>query len=440
MREIKQTTKSAWLLCMGLLGVSPAWSFTFDPGVGVGFEYTDNARLDADNEEDDLILLGFVGASLDASSGSLQATGNASLVYQDFTDNTFSDKFYWNSDLTLGFESIKNRLNWVAQNRFAQRKVDTDANNTPSNTQDTNVFSFGPILVWPMTGRQTLTLNPTYRNFYYETTNADNEQYALAANWAYNVRPTFQFGLSASVTQSEYDNEQSNPDRLSSTVQFVSSGTRSRSRYIFSAGATNVKRDNFENQSGFAGSADWAQNLTGISDIRLYLATSLTDASNDAYQSGINPIQGNVDNVQVNGDVFRDQLGRVEYTRNSPALKSKLWVEARDLDYKESLLDRTVYEFGLDLARPVTARAQAGLYASYNRTERNDVSLTDDIYTTGGDLRYQLARKMNAVFNLQYRTRDSDLASDDYQEVSAFIGIVYGYGNLARTRPSSTAQ
>lgn len=432
MLTLRSRTLAKLVIGTCIFGAASTSYAVFDPGVGIGVQYTDNAGLTNDNEQDDIILIGYAGFSYDESTGPFSVNTVASLVYEEYTDNTFSDQYYWDVDANAVWDQIRNRLSWVAQNRFSQRKVDALTADTPDNNQDTNIFSFGPNLTVPLTGRQTMAFSPAYRRFYYEDTNTDNDEYSLTANWDYQLKPSIQIGLLGNVAKTEFDDQQRNPDLVSSSLQAVLNGTRASSQYQLAAGVDYVQRDNVDDQDGFRGSLDWMRNLTGISDIRLFLATRLTDASNDAFDANNNQNRGNLNNVQVNGDVFRDDIIRTQYSRNGSTLQSQLWVELRQLDYKESPNDREIIEVGLDLKRPVSPRVRAGVYGLYNRTEETDIDRTDDQYVAGGDLTFQMSAKLRALVNLQYQTKDSDNPLDEYDEFSGFIGLIYGFGNVSR--------
>lgn len=422
------------LAAAGMLGTGTTLAATFEPGVGAGFEYTDNAALTSSNEDDDLILLGYLGGKLDYGTGPLKASGTASLIYQDYTDNTFSDQYYWNADAGITWQQFRQRLDWVVRDRFTQREVDSLAPNTPSNSQDTNIFSFGPNITLPITGRQQLLISPAYRRYYYETSNTDNDEYSLSMAWLHNLRPDLQAGLNGNVSKTEFDNDQVNPNFLSSTLQLVVTGKLARSQYTLAAGADYIQRDDVEDQDGFAGSLDWLTNITGVSSVRLYTATSLTDASTDAYDAATNPGRGNVDNVQVDGDVFQDTILRSEYQRNSPSLTTLLWGELRDLDYKTSPNDREIQGLGFDLIRPVSQRVSTGLHGSFDRVKQTDIDRTNKTYVIGGDMTYRFTGKLRALFSLQYQNRDSNNDPEEYTELLGFVGLVYGYGHVERTR------
>jgi uncharacterized protein (PEP-CTERM system associated) len=101
----ESTPKLAGMLLLGGMSLhTPAALALFEPGAGVALEYTDNAALTPDNEKDDVIALGYVGATIDQSSGPLKLNASTSLTYEHYTDNTFSDQHYFDLSATGGWE------------------------------------------------------------------------------------------------------------------------------------------------------------------------------------------------------------------------------------------------------------------------------------------------------------------------------------------------
>ena len=171
----------------------------FLPGVGVGLEYTDNAALTADNPVDDLIAVGYIGARLADNNGPVRADITASLNHHRYTRDTFEDQRYFNLGATVGWAMIRDRFDWFLNNFYNQRPVNSTDPNTPDNIQDSNILTFGAEMILPLTARQTFTLRPEYRNFYYETQNTDNQQYSLAAGWNYALNRLTYVGLNGSI-------------------------------------------------------------------------------------------------------------------------------------------------------------------------------------------------------------------------------------------------
>jgi hypothetical protein len=272
------------LLAVLLVGSPLVTALEIVPGVGTGLLYTDNTRLTANDEENDLIVVGYVGAKIDQNSGAFRLNAEADLIHLHYTRDTFSDQDYPGLRLTGGYEQIRDRLDWQVQDYFTQTLVDSDDGVTPFNIQNTNVFTFGPSIRFPISGRQTVTVNPQYRNFYYEdvgdNNQGDNQQYALSANWFYGMYPTMGVSLNGGVTKVVYDGGGGARDYIRSTAPAGPSGKRARSVYSLNLGGTHINRDNSGSTSGFAGNLTWLYNLTGHSSARIYLSSDLTDSGN----------------------------------------------------------------------------------------------------------------------------------------------------------------
>ena len=98
---------------------------------GVGMEYTNNAALVSENEDDDLVVIVGVGAKIDADSGPFNFTADTSFRNEHYTQSTFSDEQYVSLDATAGWEMIKDRVDWTLQDFFSQQTINSFDPNTP---------------------------------------------------------------------------------------------------------------------------------------------------------------------------------------------------------------------------------------------------------------------------------------------------------------------
>jgi hypothetical protein len=403
-----------------------------EPGVGAGLEYTDNAALTPNNEDDDLIAIGYVGARLEEYTGPLDVSATTSLSYNHYTQNTFNNQHYFRLGADANWQMIRDRFEWALQDYYTQRSVNSLDADTPDNTQDTNVFTFGPNIYLPLSGRHRLTVRPSYRNFYYEESDTDNQQYALQTTWIYRMYRTLNVGLGGGVTRVEYDDERRNPNYTSSNIHLELSGRRVRSEYNINLGATHIDREKTDNVEGFTGNLTWRVDLTGRSGVTAYVGSALRDTSVGLLNSEVRPEEGDFSNEQISGDVLRDSTIRVTYARKGATLNTDIWGELRELDYKESDQDRDIQSVGVDLDHRVSALVTSGIYANYSRVKETDVDRTDKRYRVGGRLSYRLARKLRTVLDIGYRKKDSTLETAEYTELSGLVSLVYGFGEVPR--------
>ena len=416
----------------GLLALNnPVYALQVEPGAAAGLEYTNNAALTPNHEDDDWIATSSLGVRINQSDGPITSNTNASLAYENYINNTYGNKYYFNLNSTNVWEMIRNRFDWNIEDFYSQTPVDSINADTPANIQNTNVFSLGPNIYFPISGRQKLTLSPLYQNYSYGDTDTDNQQYGMDANWLYQLYPTTRVGIDGGMTKVKYANSDKNPDYTIDTVNGIISVTRARSEYTLNAGGTYIRRDVLDNASGLTGNLTWLYKLTGHSSARLYLASELTDTSAGYYDSQVNPDNGSYSNEQASSDVLRNNVGRLTLERQSSTLSARVWGEYRDLDYKVAPDDRKVQEFGTALDYHISPLLTTGLYGEYNRTKQTSDSRLDKQYAIGGNVGYRLTRKLQTVFGLHYRNEDSTLASAEYSEFGAFIRLVYGLGYLS---------
>jgi len=410
----------------------------FDVGVGAGAEYTNNVGLSAVDPVEDLIVVGYLGAKLVEDTGPVQADVTATVNHQRYTNDSFSDQRYFNLAAAVDWEMVKNRFDWQLNNLYAQRPINNTDPNTPDNIQDSNVFTFGANIFYPISGRQSFTLFPQYKNFYYEIQNADNQQGSLAASWSYQANSVTNVGLNASVRAVDYNLDVIDDVSFTEVFFFVA-GTHARSNFNTNLGTVYVNRSNGQSTEEFSGSFNWLVNLTGRSSFRTFFSTGLTDGGNASLRATVDPGEGNPLDIQITPDVIRNQVITLGYTREDVTLKSGITASLRNLNYSESPNDRKIKQLNATFNYPVTALLVSGLFAGYNNTELTDTKRIDESYTVGGNLKYQISRSIKSDFVLRYRNRESTDINRDYSEWSAFISLTYGFGQPRRPGRSGGA-
>lgn len=408
----------------------------FQPGVGIGVEYTDNARLEPDNEVDDLITIGYVGARISEDKGPLTYDATTLFNNVSYTQDTYPDQHQLYLVVGADWVMIKDRFDWFLRNNLSQRTVNTLAANTPDNLQDTNVFNFGANIRFPITARQSFSLIPSFSQFYYEVQVTDNKQYVLAANWNYLMSRLNNVGLNLSARKVDYTETDifgnTITDNIFTNLAFIFSGQRLRSVYAINLGATNVKRDSGEEATGFAGSIDWSGTISSRSTFSTLVATDLTDSSRVSQSLTENPANGNPADVQITTDVIRNSIFNLAYLRDDASLHSRIWGEFRKLTYSDTPADRVIRTYGINVSYPMTQLLASGAYINYNRTRQLDTNRLDQYYIAGGNLKYNFARNLYSSFDIKYRFKQSTQPLAIYNEFSVFASLVYGFGDVQR--------
>jgi hypothetical protein len=422
------------ILAVGISGLCPvAHALEFEPGIGAGLAYSDNVDLVHDNEEDDIVAIGYLGARLSEDSGPLRFDAGSAITYQKYLDDTVGDQTYFNLRSSAEWEQIRGRLYWNVSDYFTQRKEDSLEADRTSNLQNTNVFTLGPSMQFRPSEAHSVNVNSQYRKFYYQNSPTDNQQLSLSASWLYQMRPTLQTGLDGGVNAVYYNDEHRNPNTVSSNIHAVLSGTGARSSYTLNFGATHVSRDKFDSVSGFTGDATWSRELTGHSSLRLYLASGLTNTSNSLLNLQNNPDNGSFDNEQISGDVIRNNNMSIVYRRTGDRLNTTIRGQVQDIDYQESPDDRRVYSLDAGIDYRVTPVIDSSVEGFYRYTNEDETDRTDKEYRVTGSISYHLSRDLRSEFAVRYRNKSSDLNTAEYNETAVFIGLIWGHGSVPHT-------
>ena len=428
---LRQRNYFVYIAIAGFIFCSKTFAaVVFEPGVGIGVEYTDNATLVQENKVEDLILTSYVGGRASENEGSLRYDVSTTFNKYNYTQDSYVDQRYLNLGAVADWEMIKDRFNWTLSNYFSQAPVLSLVSNTPDNLQDTNVFSFGANILFPISARQNFSLIPLFTQYYYEVLLTDNKQYSLAANWNYQMSRLTNVGFNLSLREINYTEidilGRAPEDTTFTNMAIIFNGQRSRSVFTADLGATNVKRENGQETTGFAGYLNWLANLSSRSSFETLVSTDLTDASTVAAS-----VAG--EGVQVTADVIRNSIINLAYLREDASLSTSIFARYNKLKYSDNTsLDRIIRDFGLQFSHPVTQLLSSGAYINYNRTKQIEDDRLDKRFIVGGNLTYNFSRKIHGLFDLKYRKKESTFAPENYDEFSVFVSLVYGFGDVSR--------
>lgn len=407
----------------------------FEPGVGIGLEYTDNAELSPDTVVEDLIAVTYVGGRVSDNEGPLNYNVSALFNKNNYTRDTFEDQRYFNLAARVDWAMIKDRFGWFLSDNFSQRSIVSSNSNTPTNQQDSNIFTFGANVQLLKSARHSISLVPMFSQYYFEVLSTDNKQYSLAANWNYQMFRRTNVGLNLNARKINYTES----DLFGRTIEntaFTSYGftfnhQQRRSNFSGRLGATNVERENGESATGFSGFLNWLADLSSRSTFEVLVSSDLTDASSVAFSDAGG-------DVQITADVIRNSIGSLAYTRKDALLNTRIFARYHKLTYSDSPLDRVIHAFGASVDYPLTPLLSTGASVRYTRTQHIDIARLDQFYTAGTNLKYRFTRKWNGFLDLKYRMKESSVASQNYDEASVFVSLVYGFGSVQR--PSRTGE
>jgi hypothetical protein len=394
--------------------------------VGINARYTDNATLASANEKDEIITSTRVSGTITENEGPITGNANASLSYIDYLDDTFGEQTYLRLGGSARWVQIRNVLSWTFNDFYSQTQVNSLGGNTPSNTEDLNAANLsGQLTLRPAT-RHTVSVTPSFSDYYYEKSANDNQQTSISAAWAYQFRPTISMTLAGGYRETVYDSSTTNNDFSSTNLDFGVTVQRARANYSASIGATKVDRDSGTDSDGLSASFSASYKFTDRSRVNASVSTDITDTSRIYLASSLDPNAGNFANVQTTSAVVRNSIARVAYTRDSVNTTFSTWVELRKLEYEQSATsDREVQEVGASLGRKLSPRVSASVNGSYVATDLQSATDTDKYYRANAQLGYSLSRKLSASAGARFQRRDTGNSLSEYDELGFFAGIGY---------------
>ena len=351
-----------------------ACAVLFEPGIGLGLEYTDNATLSPDATVEDLITVGYVGARLSENEGPLKYDVSAAFNKHNYVRDTYEDQRYFNLGARADWEMIRERFNWFLSNRYSQRSGYFYLTLIlPIIYRIVMLLPLVLIFRFPVSARQSFSLVPMFSQYYYEVLSTDNKQYSLAANWNYQMFRLTNVGLSLSTRTINYTETdllgQSIEDTTFTTLGFTFNGQRLHSSFAGSLGSTNVSRENGDETTGFSGFLNWVADLSSRSKFNTLISTDLTDTSTVSSALAEDPTIGNPNDVQITADVVRNRIISLAYLREDGSLKSSISANYSELEYSESPLDRINRGLRAQLNYPITQLLSGGTYVNYRSYE-----------------------------------------------------------------------
>ena len=408
----------------------------FEPGIGVGAEFTDNARLTPANTVNDVITVGYIGGRVSEDEGALIYDAAATSNNTSYMQDTFPDQRYFNVSATADWAMIREHFNWFLKESYSQRTINAFNSNTPNNLQNSNVFIFGANIRHRVFTRQNFSITPMFSQYYYEALPTDNKQASLSANWTYEMFRLTSVGFNISARTINYTERNelglSIDDTTFTNAAFVFNGQRLRSVFSANLGATNVKRKNGQETTAFAGFFNWVGELSSRSKLETRISTDLTDTGRVGFTLAGNPDGGNGDGVQITTDVIRNSFFYMAYLREDATFKTDISIRFRKVKYSDSPLDRIIRGAGVRFSYPVSPLLSSGAYVNYNRVRQLDTDRLDKRLTIGADLNYIFSRKVHGILDVKYRQKESTFEPENYDEYSVFVSLVYGFGGVNR--------
>jgi len=217
----------AVLAVLAVAAAPAAAAPVFDYTLGLGIEHDDNINLSATDPIGQTVLMPTLGFSVDQKGSTLQATAAGTIEYDDYLGGAFADRTRSELAARVDWSAIPERLDFSVEDYLGVEPIDVLTPNTPSNLQQTNVFSAGPTLRFrlgePLRGEADLRFVDSRAD---ETPEFNSRRGIFALRAIRDTSATSSLSANAQVQSVRFDEEAQQPDyrRLDAFVGWQSRG------------------------------------------------------------------------------------------------------------------------------------------------------------------------------------------------------------------------
>lgn len=431
----KHRTRFAIPAMLALASISTPAAAQFTYTVYAGAAWSDNITLANDGETvGQAALIPGLDFSWNREGADLEAHVTGNLEYHYYPDSSFDSQ---TQVLMSGqaFWTLAPRRFGIAIADYASvQPVNRLANDTPSNQQQTNVFSLSPVLRFRLGELLLGRVELRHVISTAEQTQAfDSRRTRLALALTRELDATSQLSFNVAAGRVDLDHNERAPDYTRQDVFVGYHNSVAHLELSAALGGTRIffDRTGLPSQSGTLArlGLDWhlsTHNTLGLSGRR-----QLGDAVENMM---LGPPGTDLDNpggittgsAVINGQVFVERAIELAWTYQGQRAGFSITPHYRTIDYVNlSRLDRTAR--GAYLTFDMRVRPNLTLAAStswedfrYDTLDRQDKASMGMI-----GIRYQRNRHWSWRANLSYRHRSSTTVGANYHETRLYVGVSY---------------
>jgi hypothetical protein len=410
----------------------------FAYGADVGFGATDNiAELATPKRSEEIAEVGVQFAGLEQSAR-LQAVVAGDLEHLNFLRGTFSPEILGNFSGLASYAVVPEYLRWTLQDNFGQGMIDPFLSGAPSNRENVNIVSTGPIATFPLGEQTLLTLTGNYARTTYQVSPLDNNAYSGGISLARLISQGSRVSVNVQSTRYDYQNPLNpNYDQREAYLRYDVRGARTR--LWVDAGYQEV-RGSQVNAKGFLGRFNATRTLAA--DSFLTLTAGREDSNSAAFLA---------QNQNVSGIGLEATPGRQTSSPFTNEYVTGSWTLTRrrtTLDFiatrfkqvypDQTNLNQTLSSGSARVTRVLYPTWSIGLYADYSKVLFEQQPGNYKVLHGGAEMRWRMGRKFSLRLLYDHYKRDGDVALYSYSENRVWLRLQYGDPTALQARMTAT--
>ncbi len=254
--------------------------------------------------------------------------------YDDYVENAvFQDRGYFQGAGNLLWRVLPGRLNYTVQNVFRQTLIISSQNDTPNNTQNTNVFATGPDIILGTPATNSIEVGTRYIRNTYEVLPTNSTQYLSTIRFIHKSSPNRAYSANLEVWDINYDNKRLIDSRVFNYILQIDRANPTGNLSI-GLGYSVLKREGFKDTSGPLGRITMTRQINSSNAVDLSFISQFSDAG-QYFLGNAQLGRGNQVGDVAPGAILYLQTLRFGYNRNNVFGSQILTLARSEYKYKE---------------------------------------------------------------------------------------------------------
>ena len=418
----------------------PTQAAEFDFGVGLSAAYESNINRVETDPQSEIIesLLG--GIFFRENTGDLTTRVQALAIRRHFSRGT-------NADDTLGFLDGRGawtispqRLNWVFEDTFQMLQTSITAPDTPSNLTQSNAFSTGPDLIFPLSPVNSILAGGRYGRFDIKNANTDNQRVSGYLRGLHQLSPLAKVSLNYEAAKVNFEpgaQLYTSIFREDAYVRFENnSALNSTSVSLGESRATTYGGGQPVEPSRLA-IVTFAQTLSTQSKVRIAFADQISDIFSDLLASitgstapreiGVAKIVADPTTPFATGDVYHSTRGDVGYSYEGTRFMYTLRGGERRVDFINDDVNDYLEKYGSFVFFWLpTATIRFDLNGSFSSRDYSEIGRTDVDRVYGAAATFRPNRNVTVALTGARFLRHSTVDGASYLDNRVALTVGYG--------------
>jgi hypothetical protein len=417
-----------YLPVIGLgLAAGSAFALNTTLAVSADVSHTNNALKTNTNERSELEQRLAADLSVTHKGNKVTTDVNYSGSRTSYDKNTQEDETEVTGNAKISYEQIAQTLTWTLSNSRASLVRDRSLVNTQTNRDERSITTVDGAYILRPTKADSVTVTAFYTDARYDDVGSqDSDRTGVSAVWGHQISKVDSLFLSLDYSDVSFDTQSNDYEYYSASAGY--SVKLSKLSYQISAGY-NEQKSSGRSIDGGTLSADVSYS-TQLSTVSLNVLHELTDNSignNNRSISGLGiytNAAGSVDSIERSSvDVSYSNSGLCQACTASVSLL--LEEESYEIldDDNEQMAFRASFDYQLNSLTTISVHAG---YLDFNFTgnnTRNDYN--EEAY--GAKVSRLLAKNVTLSVVVGYEERDSDLSTENYDELRGGASINYQF-------------